>query len=112
MTKNDLDRLLPEEESVYLDWKMDFPPELAKGRPQREWDKGRGKLLRSLGALANSHGSAHAYLVYGVEDLGTERRIHGISRSFDDADFQQWAENTFDPPPTFRYAEVRCDTSA
>jgi hypothetical protein len=22
---------------------------------------------------------------------------------------QQWAENTFDPPPTFRYAEVRWD---
>lgn len=107
MTKDELERLLPEPESLYLDWKMDFPPELAQSRPQPEWDKGRAKLLRSLVALANSHGPTHAHLVYGVEDLGAERRIHGISRSFDDADFQQWAENTFDPPPTFRYAEVK-----
>ena len=111
MTKAQLGRLLPEGESVHLDWKTDFPPELAKGRSQPEWDKGRGKLLRSLVALANSHGSTHAHLVYGVEDLGSERRVRGISRSFDDADFQQWAENAFDPPLTFRYAQVRWDES-
>ena len=30
----------------------------------------------------------------------------GIGRSFDDADFQQWSENTFDIPPTFIYEEL------
>ncbi len=111
MTKSELEGLLPEGESVYLDWKRDFPPELAKARSQPDWDRGRAKLLRSLVALANSPGSTHAHLVYGVEDLGPERRLHGISKSFDDADFQQWAENTLDPPPTFRYAEVKWDGS-
>jgi len=111
MTRSELERLLPEGESIDLDWKMDFPPELSQGRPQSEWDRGRAKLLRSLVALANSQGSTHAHLVYGVEDLGTERRVHGISRSFDDADLQQWAEKAFDPPPTCQYAEVTWDGS-
>ena len=35
----------------------------------------------------------------------------GISKSFDDATFQQWAENTFVPPPTFQYSEIKWDTS-
>jgi len=87
MTKSELEGLFPEGESVYLDWKRDFPPELLLGRSQPHWDRGRAKLLRSLVALANSRGSTHAHLVYGVEDLGLERRVHGIAKSFDDADF-------------------------
>ena len=31
--------------------------------------------------------------------------------SLDDAQLQQWAENTFSPPPTFRYSEVVWDAS-
>lgn len=107
MTEEDLKNLMAEGESTYLDWKRDFPPELTAGKGQANWDKGRGRLLKSLGALANSRGSIYGYLVYGVKDLGSERRVSGISKSFDDADFQQWAENTFDPPLTFRYCEIK-----
>ncbi len=111
MTREELEALLAERESTYLDWKTDFPQELIQGRQHAAWDTGRAKLLKPLVALANSRGSEYGYLVYGVEDLGSERRVRGISKSFDDADFQQWAENTFDPPPTFRYSEVRWDDS-
>jgi predicted HTH transcriptional regulator len=111
MTLNELKTLLAEGESTYLDWKRDFPRELLGERKSPEWDRGRGKLLKDLIALANSHGSNYGYLIYGVEDLGIERRVLGISRSFDDADFQQWAENTFVPPPTFRYSEGKWNNS-
>ena len=45
-----------------------------------------------------------------MEDTGAERTVRGISASFDDADFQQWAENAFDPPPTFIYTQIQWDT--
>lgn len=111
MTREELETLLAEEESTYLDWKRDFPQELLGERKLTTWDSGRAKLLKALIALANSHGSDYGYLIYGVEDLGAERRVSGVSKSFDDADFQQWAENTFAPPPTFRYSELKWDAS-
>ena len=111
MTREDLETLLAEGESTYLDWKRDFPPQLLSGRKQPDWDIGRAKLLKGLIALANSHGPDYGYLIYGVEDRGSERCVTGISKSFDDAKFQQWAENTFSPPPTFRYSEFKWDTS-
>lgn len=111
MTREELETLLAEGESTYLDWKRDFPRELLAGRKGQQWDLGRAKLLKGLVALANSHGSDDSYLIYGVEDLGSERCVPGISKSFDDADFQQWAENTFSPPPTFRYSEFKWDAN-
>ena len=111
MTREELETLLVEGESTYLDWKRDFPQELLAGRNLPAWDSGRAKLLKALIALANSHGSDYGYLIYGVENLGVERRVSGVSKSFDDADFQQWAENTFSPPPTFRYAELKWDAA-
>lgn len=110
MTPEEIEALLAEGESTYLDWKRDFPQKLIGGRGVG-WDQGRAKLLKALCSLANSHGSEYAYLVYGVEDLGSERRICGVSKSFDDATFQQWSQNTFNPPPTFRYAEINWDDS-
>lgn len=111
MTREELETLLAEGESTHLDWKRDFPQGLLGEYKLPAWDSGRAKLLKALIALANSHGSDHGYLIYGVEDLGAERRVSGVSKSFDDADFQQWAENTFDPPPTFRYSELKWDAS-
>ncbi len=89
MTKEEIQALLAETESTYLDWKQDFPPGLLGGKNDPNWDKDRARLLKSLVSLANSGGSAYAYLVYGVRDLGAERQICGISKSFDDADLQQ-----------------------
>lgn len=112
MRKQELENLLAEGESTYLDWKADFPHGLIRGKKHQDWDRGRGEVLKSLISLANSHGLAHAYLIYGVKDFGTERKVKGISKSFDDADFQQWAEIIFEPPPTFSYFELEWNNSS
>ena len=112
MTREELKTLLAKGESTYLDWKRDFPQELVGGSRHPGWDSARGKLLKALIALANSHGSNYGYLIYGVEDRGAERHVFGVSKSFDDADLQQWAENTFSPAPTFRYSELKWDATA
>lgn len=106
MTKKELKSLLEKGESLNLDWKKNFPPGILRGRNSPDWDKGRGKLLKALISLANSSGSSPAFLIYGVKDMGSKREVFGISKSFDDADFQQWAKNTFDPPPNFLYTEI------
>lgn len=98
--------LLDEGESQNLDWKKDWPPELLLGRRNPVWDRGRGELLKDLISIANSSGPSPAHLVYGVKDLRARREVFGISKSFDNADFQQWTINTFDPPPTFLYTEI------
>jgi len=98
--------LLNEGESQDLDWKKDWPQGLFRGKRNSKWDKGRGELLKDLISLANSTGSSQAHLVYGVKDLGAKRKVFGISKLFDDAEFQQWAKNTFDPPLTFLYTEI------
>lgn len=106
MNYEELARLLETSECESLEWKSDFPKSLLRGRESPNWDKGRAELLKDLISLANSPGQALAYLVYGVKDLRIRREITGISKSFDDADFQQWAKNTFDPSPKFQYTEI------
>ena len=41
-----------------------------------------------------------------MRDDGLARTVAGISKSWDDADFQSWARNTFDPVPKFVYSEL------
>lgn len=98
--------LLDEGESQNLEWKKDWPPGLLGGKNDPAWNEGRGELLKDLISFANSTGPSTAYLVYGVKDLAARRKVFGILKSFDDADFQQWAKNTFDPPPKFLYIEI------
>jgi len=106
MNLNQLESLLDEGESQDLDWKKDWPLGLLNSKSDPAWDKGRGELLKDLISFANSTGQSMAYLVLGVKDLGVRRKVCGILKSFDDADFQQWAANTFDPPPKFLYTEI------
>jgi hypothetical protein len=103
--------LLMEGESQGLDWKKEWPPGLLEGRQEKRWDQGRGELLKDLVLLANGLGPAPAHLVYGVKDLGAKREVFGITRAFDDADFQQWAINTFAPSPTFLYTPIQWNGS-
>jgi len=98
--------LLDEGESQDLEWKKDWPQGLLGGKRDPIWDKGRGELLKDLISLANSVGSSPVHLICGVKDLGARRRVYGVSKLFDDADFQQWAENTFDPSPKFLFNEI------
>ena len=107
MTKDEFENLLEKGESQNLEWKADWPPGLVGGRGDPNWDKGRGELLKDLISLSNSAGSSPALLVIGVKEEGTIRKVSGITKLFDDADFQQWATNTFDPPPVFLYVLLR-----
>lgn len=108
---DDFKSLLRRSEGDALDWKCDFPPGLLAGKASPRWEKDRGKLLKSLVALANGEGDPQAFLVYGVED-GNPRQVSGISKHWDDAEFQDWARAVFDPPPSFRYCEVSLDGKA
>ena len=106
MEREEFEQLLNHGEGPSLDWKRDFPPELLKGKQGGEWDKGRAKLLRPLVSIANSDEGGSGFLIYGVDDLGHQREVAGITGSWDDAIFQTWAENSFDPPPIFSYSEL------
>jgi hypothetical protein len=111
MNREAMECLLLEGESEHLEWKEDFPDGLIQqkviqGKRNPNWDPAKAELLKELIALANSAGRAPIYLVYSAKDLGRMRKVKGISKSFDDAGFQQWAKDTFDPPPTYRYTEI------
>ena len=112
MTTEEFAALLDFGEDTWLDWKRDFPDELLKGKSTPGWEKGKGILLKDLIAIANSDdGREDGYLVYGVKDMKTRRQVYGISgKSWDDADFQTLAANTFDPLPRFHYVELEYET--
>ena len=110
MTEEELQDLLKHGESDSLDWKREFPPGLLKPKTAN-WDKGRATLLKDIVTMANGEAAGPGYLVFGVEDRGYERTVIGISRSWDDATFQTWAENIFQPVPKFSYSEVSWESS-
>lgn len=113
MTLDDLNEVLRNPEATWLDWKRDFPRGLSGGKRDPAWDAARGEIMKDLVAIANGDDNRElGFLVYGVEDLGTRRDVIGMStRGLDDATFQTWSENTFDPPPRFTYSEVSVSAS-
>jgi hypothetical protein len=107
ITKEEFEQLLEHGEDSWLDWKAEFDNGLLldpKSQP-KEWEKGKGKLLKDLVSIANSADERTGYLVLGVKDHRSHREVLGITRSWDDADFQQWAQTSFDPSIKFRYSE-------
>ncbi|MFX0136253.1 MAG: helix-turn-helix domain-containing protein [Candidatus Hodarchaeota archaeon] len=112
MNLDQIKRLLGKGESQDLERKKDWPQGILRGKKDPIWDKGRGELLKDLISLANSEGSSPVHLVLGVKDLGLRRRVYGITKLFDDADFQQWATNTFDPSPKFSYNQIEWKNNA
>ena len=109
MDKAFLEGLLKQNEDESLDWKRDFPQALLSGSSDPDWDTGMGTLLKDMAAIANTMTPGNGHLVCGVKDTGTERIVHGISKRWDDATFQQWVTNTFNPPIRFSYAEIQWD---
>lgn len=99
-------KLLASGESDSLDWKADYPQGLLGSSKVGEWDKGKATLLKDLISIANGEGCEVGHLVYGVKDHGADREVIGVAKSWDDADFQGWAANAFDPPPTFLFGEA------
>lgn len=110
MKEHEFKELLKESESTWLDWKKDFPPGLVKGSGDPEWEKGKGSLLKDLVSIANCDEEKIGFLVYGVKDNGTKRNVTGITKSWDDATFQEWVINTFKPPLQFSYSELELST--
>ncbi len=108
MEKEAIDNLLGKPEGPSLDWKQDFPDELRAPKGNGVRDKGKSKLMKSLVSIANAAEEGRGHLVYGVKDLGDTRDVTGISKHFDDADFQEWAKFAFVPPPIFLYSEIAC----
>jgi hypothetical protein len=108
VTEDELLDLLRHPESTWLDWKQAFPNGLAGGKKDPNWDLARGTILKDLISIANGDDNHEiGYLAYGVEDLDTHRNVIGVSATYDDAMFQNWVENTFEPPPSFTYATVQ-----
>lgn len=108
MTGNALQELLAHPESTWLDWKRSFPAGLAGGKKDPLWDCARAEILKDLISISNGDDqNEDGYLVYGIEDLGTQRNVVGIATVYDDAMFQVWAENTFEPTPRFTYSTVQ-----
>ncbi len=103
--------LLKYGESTWLDWKADFPDGLIWKAKDPQWEKGKGTLLKDMVAIANSEDERNGFLVYGVADDGGKRTVKGTSQvAFDDADLQQWVENTFDPPFDFLVSNIEMDS--
>ncbi len=104
MDRAELFALMNRPESELLDWKENFPAGLTAGQTERERD--RGNLLKDLVAIANTVTDAPGHLVFGVRDRENIRTPVGITRSWDDATFQSWGNDVFDPPLAFGYEEV------
>lgn len=100
--------LLKYGEDNWLDWKRELHYALEYQSSQHaDWEAGKGILLKDLAALANSmSGKDKRYLIRGVQDHGHKREIIGVSKRFDDADFQTWVKNAFDPPLRIHYETI------
>lgn len=111
MNKGEIQDLLAFPEGTWLDWKRDFPAGLAGGSKDPKWHEGRGEVIKDILGVANgSDNRDTGYVVYGVKDLGTNRKIFGLTKpGWDDATFQQWLENTTDPVPRIAYAEFEIE---
>jgi predicted HTH transcriptional regulator len=112
ITKEEFEQLLEHGEDSWLDWKAEVDQRLLldpKTKP-KEWDKGKGKLLKDLVSIANSADEKAGYLVIGVRDNGTTREVVGISRSWDDATFQEWVQQAFAPPIIFSYSQLEWES--
>lgn len=99
------EHLLSLPELDWLEWKADFPPGLLASAKDPDWDPARAKVLRAMSSIANTVSKEPGYLVYGVDNSTRPRTVSGSSKSFDDADFQDWALATFRPAIDFTYSE-------
>lgn len=101
--------LLTKSETTWLDWKRDFPRGLLGGRQDNNWENGKGTFIKDIVSIANRDSEAVGFLVYGVQNDGRSRNVVGItertSKPWDDAEFQQWVENTVDPPINFSFLQ-------
>jgi predicted HTH transcriptional regulator len=100
-----IEQLIELPESDWLEWKAKYPGPLLGHSTSSSWNRGKAELLKDLVAMANGEGRETGLIVYGVTDHGTYREVNGVTKHFDDAEFQTWARTVFDPIPQFRFSE-------
>ena len=88
MTSEQLEQLLHESESPYLDFKRD------QYRFVGATDEEKAELLKDILAFANAWRRTDAFILIGVEERKGERgKVHGVSSHFDDAMLQQFVNS-------------------
>jgi len=100
-----IQKLTPEEvvkvlkgapEQGIFDWKRDM---------SWEGDDKKSEVVKDIVAVANGTTASPGFVFYGV-DARLPNPILGMSKSYDDASFQQLLLNKVDPPVEFLYYEV------
>ena len=110
MTVTEFETLLNQHECEWLDWKKDFTQGLINGRSDPNWDKEKAVLVKDVVCIANSIFDRRGYVIYGVEDQGSSRVVHTISKTWDDAVFQQWFPGYVSPAVDFTYSEFEYES--
>jgi hypothetical protein len=88
ITSDQLEQLLHESESPYLDFKRD------QYRFEGAADGEKAELLKDILAFANAWRRTDAFILIGVEEVKGERgKIHGVTQHFDDATLQQFVNS-------------------
>jgi hypothetical protein len=75
-------------ESTILEFKSDLP------FTKKRREQAQSELLKDIVAIANTITDEIGHLFYGKTEAGT---LCGVTDVLDDADLQQWAENTIEP---------------
>jgi hypothetical protein len=103
--------LLKSSEMDWLDWKQDFTSGLNTGSKDPNWEKEKAVLVKDITCIANTVSRNSGFLVMGVVDHKTHREAKGISKSWDDATFQQWLSSYVEPKVLFSYSELDYQSS-
>ena len=99
MSDLNVERLLYEEESSYIDFKQE------QYRFAEEENKHvRSELLKDILAFANAWRRQEAFILIGVEEVkGGRSIVHGVSEHLEDASVQEFVNSKINKPILFRY---------
>jgi predicted HTH transcriptional regulator len=89
-------------EQCIFDWKQDL---LART------EEAKGEVLKDIVAVANATTTSPGFLFYGVDPRRPDPVV-GMSKSYDDASFQQMFAEKVTPPVGFLYYEVALGAKA
>ena len=98
MDKLNLEDLLYEEESSYLDFKQQQYPFVGKNKYVKS------ELLKDILAFANAWRRQEAIILVGVEEVkGRRGIIHGVADHLEDASLQEFVNSKINEPLSFSY---------
>ena len=98
-------QLLRQPNRSWLTWHRD----LTEDSSRSDQDTVFARVLRSLTATANSLRGGAGYVVYGVDDTTTPRRVVGVSAPFLTRQFRSWSANIIRPGLQYQSEELFSD---